>query len=144
MSQDTMEVLCRRIVEEVPDAVVFADREGIIRLWNAGAAEMFGHAADEAVGKSLDLIIPEKLRERHWEGYRRTMETGETKYGKDLLAVPGIRNDGSRISLEFSVAMIRGDSGELQGIVAVLRDVTARWTKEKELKERLASLEAQR
>lgn len=144
MAQDTMEVLCRRIVEGVPDAVVFADRGGVIRLWNAGAAEMFGHAADEAVGQSLDIIIPDNLRGRHWEGYRKTMETGITKYGKELLAVPGIRKDGSRISLEFSVAMIRDDSGRLQGIVAVLRDVTARWMKEKELKERLASMEAQR
>lgn len=144
MSQDTMEILCRKIVEGVPDAVIFADREGVIRLWNAGAAEMFGHGADEAVGKSLDLIIPDTLREQHWEGYRKTIETETTKYGKDLLAVPGIRRDGSRISLEFSVAMIRGDSGELQGIVAVLRDVTARWTKEKEMKKRLASLEATR
>jgi len=143
MSKDTGDTLCRKIVEEVPDAIVFADREGIIRVWNAGAEAMFGYGASEAVGRTLDLIIPEKMRERHWEGYYKVMETGVTKYGKEMLAVPGLRKDGTRISLEFSVAMIRGDDGGLQGIVAVMRDVTARWRKEQEMKKRLASIEAQ-
>lgn len=142
MSQDTREILCRKIVEEVPDAIVFADREGIIRVWNAGAGAMFGYGAAEAVGRTLDLIIPEKMRERHWEGYRQVMETGVTKYGKELLAVPGLRKDGTRISLEFSVAMIRGEDGSLEGVVAVMRDVTARWLKEQEEKKRRASTEA--
>lgn len=143
MSQDDRDSLCRKIVEEVPDAIVFADREGIIRVWNAGAAAMFGYGAAEAVGRTLDLIIPETMRERHWEGYRKVMETGVTKYGKEMLAVPGLRKDGTRISLEFSVAMIRGEDGRLQGIVAVMRDVTARWRKEQEEKKRRASTEAQ-
>jgi len=143
MSKDTGDTLCRKIVEEVPDAIVFADREGIIRVWNAGAEAMFGYGASEAVGRTLDLIIPEKMRDRHWEGYYKVMETGVTKYGKEMLAVPGLRKDGTRISLEFSVAMIRGDDGGLQGIVAVMRDVTARWRKEQEMKKRLASIEAQ-
>lgn len=142
MSQDTREILCRKIVEEVPDAIVFADREGIIRVWNAGAEAMFGYGAAEAVGRTLDLIIPEKMRERHWEGYRQVMETGVTKYGKEMLAVPGLRKDGTRISLEFSVAMIRGEDGSLEGVVAVMRDVTARWLKEQEEKKRRASTEA--
>jgi len=130
------EILCRKIVEAVPDAVAYADRDGIIRIWNAGAEAMFGFDAVEAVGQTLDLIIPEKMRERHWEGYRRVMETGATKYGKDLLAVPGIRKDGTRISLEFSVALIRGEDGSPEGIVAVMRDVTARWQKEQEERKR--------
>lgn len=142
MLQDTREILCRKIVEEVPDAIVFADREGIIRVWNAGAEAMFGYEAAEAVGRTLDLIIPEKMRKRHWEGYHRVMETGVTKYGKELLAVPGIRKDGTRISLEFSVAMIRGEGGAPEGIVAVMRDVTARWRKEQEEKKHRASTEA--
>lgn len=142
MSQDTREILCRKIVEEVPDAIVFADREGIIRVWNAGAEAMFGYGAAEAVGRTLDLIIPEKMRKRHWEGYRQVMETGVTKYGKEMLAVPGLRKDGTRISLEFSVAMIRGEDGSLEGVVAVMRDVTARWLKEQEEKKRRASTEA--
>lgn len=142
MAQETMDALCRRIVENVPDAIVFADKEGIIRLWNAGAEGMFGFPASEAVGKSLDIIIPEKIRARHWEGYFQVMKTGVTKYGKDLLAVPGIKKDGSRLSLEFSVALIKDASGKLAGIAAVMRDITARFQKEKEMKEKLAALEA--
>ncbi len=141
MTTPKHEWLCRSIVENAPDAMVFADREGKIRLWNAGAEAMFGYSAQEALGQSLDIIIPENLRGRHWEGYNRTMATGETKYGKDLLAVPGIRKDGTRISLEFSIVMLRGDDGQLLGPAAILRDVTARWKKEKELKDRLAALE---
>jgi len=141
MSTEENAALYRRIVEGIPDAVVFADREGIIRLWNGGAEAMFGFRADEALGRSLDLIIPEKMRKRHWEGYYKVIETGVTRYGKELLSVPGIRKDGSRVSLEFSVALIPGDDGSMQGIVAVLRDVTERWMKEKNLKERLILLE---
>lgn len=135
--------ICRAIVDNAPEAMVFADRDGIIRLWSAGAEALFGYKAKETLGKSLDIIIPENLRARHWEGYKRVMATGETKYGKDLLAVPGIRKDGSRVSLEFSVAMLRDTGGQLLGIAAVLRDVTARWKKEKELLARLAALEAE-
>jgi PAS domain S-box-containing protein len=129
-------------VEETQDAIIFADRDGIIRLWNSGAEVMFGYKADEVLGQSLDLIIPDKLRGRHWDGYREVMATGVTRYGRELLAVPGIRKDGTRISLEFSIALLRGATGDLQGAVAVLRDVTARWQQEKALKERLAALEA--
>jgi PAS domain S-box-containing protein len=141
MATPKHEWLCRSIVDNAPEAVIFADRDGIIRLWNAGAEAMFGYSAVEALGQSLDVIIPENLRGRHWEGYNRVMATGETKYGKDLLAVPGIRKDGTRVSLEFSIVMLRDDDGELLGLAAVLRDVTARWKKEKELKDRLAALE---
>jgi len=143
MSEENNDFICRRIVESAPDAIVFSDQDGIIRLWNAGAEAMFGYSAQKAVGKSLDIIVPEKMRERHWEGYFRVMKTGSTKYGKDLLAVPGIRKDGSRVSLEFSVALIRDEDGGFMGVSAVLRDVTVRWQKEKEMKERIASLETQ-
>jgi len=141
MAKPGHEWLCKSIVDNAPDAMIFSDREGIIRLWNAGAEAMFGYAASEALGKSLDIIIPENLRGRHWEGYKKTMATGETKYGKDLLAVPGIRKDGSRVSLEFSIVMVKDETGQLLGPAAILRDVTARFKKEKELKERLAALE---
>ena len=141
MSTEPTDFLCKRIVESSPDAIIFSDQDGIIRLWNAGAEAIFGYTAEEAVGVSLDIIVPETIRERHWEGYYRVMKTGVTKYGKDLLSVPGIRKDGSRVSLEFSVALIRDDDGVLLGISAVLRDVTARWRKERELKERIAALE---
>jgi PAS domain S-box-containing protein len=141
MATPGSEWLYKSIVENAPDAMIFADREGIIRLWNSGAEAMFGYTAQEALGQTLDIIIPENLRGRHWEGYNKTMFTGETKYGKDLLAVPGIRKDGSRISLEFSIVLVLDEGGKLLGPAAILRDVTARWKKEKELKERLSALE---
>lgn len=137
------EWLCRRIVEVCQEAIIFTDRAGVIRLWNAGAEAMFGFQAHEALGQSLDLIIPENLRARHGEGYRRVMATGVSKYARELLAVPGLRKDGSRVSLEFSICLIRAETGELLGAGAIIRDVTARWEKEKELKKRLAALEAQ-
>jgi PAS domain S-box-containing protein len=135
--------LYERIVQESSDAIMFADREGVIRIWNAGAELMLGFSAGEAIGRSLDLIIPENLRGRHWEGYCRVMETGETKYQTGLLSAPGQRKDGSRISLEFSMTIVRGEDECIVGCSAVLRDVTARWQKEKEMKERLKRLEEQ-
>ena len=141
MEESGRDRLCREIVDGIPDAVVFADREGIIRLWNAGAERLFGYSAGEVVGKSLDIIIPEPIRKRHWDGYFRVIETGVTRYGTELLAVPGIRKDGTRVSLEFSVALLR-DGAAVAGVAAVLRDVTARWLKDKEARERLQALEA--
>jgi PAS domain S-box-containing protein len=133
--------LCRQIVENAGDAVVYADREGTIRLWNRGAERVFGHAATEAVGASLDLIIPEPLRGRHWEGYRRTMATGETRYGEALLAVPALHRDGRRISIEFTVVPVHAADGGMAGIGAVIRDVTARREQEQALRKRLTELE---
>jgi PAS domain S-box-containing protein len=121
------------------DAIVATDRDGIIRHWNKGAERIFGHSAAEAVGKSLDLIIPEQLRARHWEGYRHVMQTGQSRYGEgDLLGVPGLRKDGTRVSLEFTVAMIRDEAGEMLGIAAILRDVTARFEEMKALRKQAA------
>jgi PAS domain S-box-containing protein len=113
----------------------------MIRFWNSGAELLFGQTATEAVGQSLDLIIPENLRGRHWEGYWRVMASGETKYKTGLLAAPGLRKDGSRVSLEFSMVLLRDDAGTLQGVASIMRDVTAHWQKEKELKEHLTSCE---
>ncbi len=137
------EWFCRRVVEDSRDAIIGADREGIIRLWNAGAVEMFGYPQTEALGRPLDLIIPENLRARHNEGYRRVMAAGASKYAKDLLAVPGLTQDGRRISLEFTITLIRNEVGEILGTAAIIRDVTARWQRDQELKKRLAVLEAQ-
>ena len=136
-------LLCQRIVEDAPDAIIFADREGVIRLWNAGAQAVFGYPPEEALGQTLDLIVPERLRERHWEGFRRVMATGVTRYGqRELLAVPAVGKDGGRISVEFSIVMLRDAAGEPLGIAAVLRDVTQRWQEQRRLRERLAALEA--
>ncbi len=133
--------LSQQIVEENSDAILFADREGIIRLWNKGAEAMFGYTAAEAEGNSLDLIIPENLRGRHWEGYHKVMGSGETRYGTELLSAPGIRRDGTRLSLEFSMVIVRDEDGSVLGTGAIIRDITARWLKEKALKERLKALE---
>jgi PAS domain S-box-containing protein len=142
MQTYTQEWLCQQIVEGTHEAIIFADREGIVRLWNGGAEELFGYQAEEAIGQSLDLIIPERLRGRHWEGYRKVMETGVTRYGREVLAVPALRKDGTRISLEFTIVMLRNDTGELIGTAALLRDVTTRWQQEKAQKERMAELQA--
>jgi PAS domain S-box-containing protein len=130
-----MDDLPRWIVEQMPEAVVFADREGIIRLWNRGAETIFGWPAADALGRTLDLVIPERFRARHWEGYRRVMATGETRYGAELLAVPAERRDGRRISIEFSILLPRDDAGRVLGAVAVVRDVTARWEEMRALRQ---------
>jgi len=134
--------LCRRLVEESRDAIIFADKDGLIRLWNTGAEAMFGYRAAEMEGQGLDLIIPEALRARHNEGFRRVMARGESKYAADLLAVPGLRQDGVRISLEFTITLVKDDKGEVLGAAAIIRDVTARWHRDQELKKRLAALES--
>ncbi|HEX9078412.1 MAG TPA: PAS domain S-box protein [Desulfuromonadaceae bacterium] len=136
------EWLCRAIVEESNDAVMFSDRSGIIRLWNRGAERMFGFSAQEALGQSLDLIIPENLRQRHWDGYFRVMESGTSHYSIDLLSAPALTKGGTRISTEFSMALIRDANGTMLGVAAIIRDVSARWQREKEMKERIRELEA--
>jgi PAS domain S-box-containing protein len=128
--------LFERIVTDMPEAVIVSDRTGIITFWNRGAEVMFGHAAADAVGQSLDLIIPDRFRARHWEGYQTVMATGVTRYGTDLLAVPAIRKDGRRISIEFSIVLLREDDGEVAGAAAIMRDVTARWERERAAREK--------
>jgi PAS domain S-box-containing protein len=130
--------LCQHLVDTTQDAVIFADREGIMRLWNAGAEILFGYTAAEALGQSLDLLIPPPLRVQRWEGYRRVMATGLTPYARQLLAVPGLRKDGTRISLEFTVVLIEETLGKVRGIAAVLRDVTVRWQRDQAMQARLA------
>lgn len=140
----SQEWLCQQIINGVGDAFIFSDRDGVIRLWSPGAEIVFGYPADRAIGQSLDIIVPERLRRRHWDGYQETMRTGVTRYARDLLAVPAIRSDGQRISIEFTIALVRDAEGTLIGAGAVIRDVTARWLKDKALKERLSVLEKQR
>ena len=115
------------LVDGADDAVIVADAAGAIQYWNAAAERMFGHSREQAIGSSLDLIIPENLRDRHWEGYRRVMATGQTAYAGRMLAVPALRADGSRISIEFTVTLLHDPAGAVRGIAAILRDVTARW-----------------
>lgn len=136
-----MDRLLNQVVNDAPDAIIVSDRVGIISFWNSGAEQIFGYTAAETVGQSLDLIIPENLRSRHWVGYNRVMASGETKYKTGLLSSPGIRKDGSRISLEFSMVLLHDESGHVQGCASIMRDITERWKREKELKERLTACE---
>lgn len=129
------------VVAHTDHAVIVADPDGTIRFWNPAAEAMFGWPRAEAVGRSLDLIVPEKLRGRHWDGYRRVMATGETEYAGRTLAVPALRADGSRISIEFTVALLPGDDGAVAAIAAVVRDVTAEWEERRRLTRRLAEAE---
>jgi PAS domain S-box-containing protein len=130
-----VEDVARAVVEGEAEAVIGCDPDGIIRFWNAGAARVFGFAAAEAIGQSLDIIIPERLRARHWDGWRHTMETGTSRYGGgDTLAVPALRKDGAQISVEFTIGMLRGAGGGIAGLVAVLRDVTPRFEELKALR----------
>ena len=140
--EENMDRLLNQLVNDAPDAIIISDREGFIRFWNSGAEQIFGFTAAETVGQSLDLIIPENLRSRHWEGYWRVMESGETKYKTGLLSAPGIRKDGSRISLEFSMVLLRDETGGIESIASIMRDVTEHWKKEKLLKERLTACES--
>jgi PAS domain S-box-containing protein len=132
--------LWRVIVEKAPDAILFADHEGLIRLWNEGAERIFGVSREAALGCSLDLIIPEKLRRRHWDGYYRVMAGGQSRYGTELLRVPALKGDGGQFSSEFSIVMVRDDAGKALGVAAILRDVSAQWQRERELKARLEEL----
>ena len=134
--------LFQRIIEDSPIAILFADREGKIRFWNAGAEALFGFRAEEALGQSMDLIIPERQRARHWEGWEKVMASGVTRYGHEVLAVPALRKDGTRISIEFYILLLRAPTGEVAGAAALIQDVTARWQHEKEMKARFAALEA--
>ena len=121
------------------DAIISADKEGIIQYWNPGAERIFGHANSAAIGQSLDIIIPERLRKRHWDGYHRVIKSGESRYGHDeILAVPGIKKDGTAVSLEFTIVLLRDGSGELTGLAAIIRDVTKRVEEMRALKKTLA------
>ncbi len=122
------ELLAEAVLRARSDAIVAADREGIIRFWNPGAERIFGYAGDEAIGRSLDLIVPERLRQRHWEGYRRTMQTGKSRYGEgDVLSVPSLHKNGATVSIDFTIVPLKNESGEMICVVAIVRDVTKRF-----------------
>ena len=132
----------KAIVEGAPEAVIMADADGIVHLWNRGAERMFGYSAAEALGQTLDLIVPERQRERHWAGYRSVMHTGTSRYGEQLLAVPAMRKDGARISIEFHVVILKDQAGSVSGIAAIVRDVTERWERERALRAQAISRSA--
>ena len=132
----------RQLVEAIGDAVIAADPAGAITLWNPAAERMFGHTEAEALGQSLDIIIPQRQQQRHWDGYNKTMETGQTRYGNDVLRVPAVHKDGHTLSIAFTVAMLHSPDGKVSAIVAVVRDESARFAEERTLRKRLTELES--
>ncbi|MDB5941423.1 MAG: domain S-box protein [Ramlibacter sp.] len=132
-----------QVVEAIGDAVIASDPDGAIKLWNPAAQRMFGYTEAEALGKSLDIIIPQRQQQRHWDGYQKTMETGKTKYGNDVLRVPAVHKDGHTLSIAFTVALLHSPDGKVSAIVAVVRDESSRFAEERNLRKRLAELETQ-
>jgi PAS domain S-box-containing protein len=130
------------LIEEAPDAVIFADLEGVIREWNPAAERIFGHSRDDAIGRSLDIIVPERFREAHWRGYERALADGETKYVGQALPTRSARKDGETIYVELTFAIIRDNAGSVIGALAHARDITQRWAREREQGARLKELEA--
>lgn len=129
-------------METPSEAIIATDRDGLITFWNPGAERIFGHPGAEALGQSLDIIIPERLRAAHWKGFSDVIRTGESRYGTgEVLSVPGIRRDGERISLDFTIVILNGADGSIVGMAAILRDVTARFEELKGLRRRLRELE---
>ena len=132
-------MLARALLGTSSDAIIAADKDGVVRFWNPGAERIFGYTSEDAVGQSLDIIIPERLRKRHWDGYQQVMEGGESRYGHgDILAVPGIRKDGAAISVEFTIVPLTNEAGRLNGVAAIMRDVTKRFEEVRALKRKLA------
>jgi PAS domain S-box-containing protein len=130
-------------INAAADAIIAAGTDGKIVFWNPAAARIFGFTAEEALGESLDLIIPERFRARHWEGYRQVMSTGKTKYQADVLRVPARHRDGKTLSIAFSVTLLDAPEGKGRLIAAIVRDETARWNEERALRQRLSELEQQ-
>ena len=131
----------QQLVQALGDGVIVCDAAGVIIVWNGAATRIFGFTEEEAIGQSLDLIVPERQRERHWDGYNKTMATGETRYGNDVLRVPALHKEGKPLSIEFTVAMLYKADGDVSAIVAVVRDETERWSEERKLRARVAQLE---
>ncbi len=136
------DTILARLVDAMADAVIVADADGMISYWNAAAERVFGWPAEEAVGQSLDLIIPDRQRRAHWDGYANVMATGQTRYGAELLRVPSLHADGERRSIAFTVTLLTTPDGTVSGIAAVVRDETQRWADERALRAQLSELRA--
>ncbi|HEU4771218.1 MAG TPA: PAS domain S-box protein [Candidatus Udaeobacter sp.] len=135
---DLHRALGEAIISAKSDAIVAANKDGNVVFWNPGAERIFGYASADALGQSLDIIIPTRLQKRHWDGYHRVMKTGETRYGHgDILAVPAIKKNGMGLSIEFSIVPLRNETGELVGLIAIIRDVTRRFEEIHALKQKL-------
>ncbi len=131
-------------VRSAADAIIAAGADGRIVFWNSAAERIFGFSAEEALGQSLDLIIPERFRARHWDGYHRVMASGQSKYLSEVLRVPAVHRDGRALSIAFTVTLLDARDGSGRIIAATVRDETARWSEERELRRQLAELEKQK
>lgn len=135
-----MSISYQQVVEAVGDAVVICGPDGVIRFWNAAAEHLFGFTPAEALGSSLDLIIPERLRARHWAGFDKAIAAGQTRYAHDVLRVPATHKDGRVLSIAFTVGLLLGPERKVTGLVAVIRDETKRFAEERDVRQRLAEL----
>ena len=135
--------LSQALIEHLADAVIFADHEGLIHVWNAGAEAVFGYSGDEVLGRRLDVIIPERLRSAHWAAFDAALGTGQMKYGRESMTTRSMHKDGSELYVDLSFALVQDGAGQVVGSVAVARDITSRFRAEKESRKRLAELEAQ-
>lgn len=140
-SNDYDATLAKSIVDQATDAIIFADRDGLVRIWNAGAERIFGHKAEDVIGGTLDIIIPERMVDAHNRGFNHAISTGEMKYVNKVLTTRSMHKDGSRIYVDMSFDMVRDASGTILGAVAVARDVTERQANDAATKVKLAELE---
>lgn len=134
--------ICRDILECMSEAVIFADPKGVIRLWNPGAEAVFGYGAAEAIGRSLDLIIPEQLRKAHWEGFNRALGQGATVHGRESIITRSLHKGGRQLYVDMSFAVVKNEAGETVGAMAVARDATQRHLEQKRLRQQLADQQA--
>jgi PAS domain S-box-containing protein len=133
--------LFEAIAGQSSDAVIFADRDGAIRIWTRGAETIFGYSAAEVLGKSLDVIIPDRLRSAHWEGFRRAIDTGETKLGGRVIITRSVHKTGRKLYVELSFGLVRDRGGAVIGAFAIGRDCTARYNADSALRARIAQLD---
>jgi PAS domain S-box-containing protein len=133
--------LFRAIAEQAPDAIIFVDSKGVVRFWNEGAETVFGYAADEVLGRSLDLIIPERLRKNHWDAFQRAMEIGQTRLGRQVLATRAVSKNGQKLYVELSFAVIKDVAGKVAGALGIARNITSRYVSDVALRKRLSLLE---
>ncbi len=137
---DAPEAWLVQLAHQAADPIIIADPDGRIRFWNAAATSVLGWTAEQAIGESLDIIIPDRQRPRHWAGYERVMATGETDYGDKLLRVPSLHPDGQRHSIAFTVTLLKDADGAVTAIAAIIRDETERWQEERDLRRQLSEL----
>ena len=146
-ASDTLETpdpaLCKAIVEQAPEALIFVDTAGMIRIWNGGAEAVFGFPAAEVLGASLDVIIPERFRRAHWAGFQRAIERGRTQHGNQVRTTRAVHKDGRKLYVDLSFSVITAPGGAVLGSLGVGRDCSARYLAETEQRGRVAALEAE-